>query len=266
MQGLALHRGNLDFKWILFGVDIFARRAYAEKSKTKDGPAIAAAMKRLLDSGLTVIEGSSDFGNEFNNPEMRKLLDDRGIAWRFKDPEDLNALSVVDRVGGIIKGIQYRILQDANSSKWIDKLPQAVESYNSQNNSTVGAPPKEVGGNEVLEHLLIKANSRKLEQNAEIFSRNTKDMEPGSKFRVLVKEKNVRGLRRGFKPTFSGKVYIAKSFPQNGRQVQATSGEIFTMKLVLPVPETSQTVNTQGLTRIMERRKEQTVAARAAKK
>ena len=91
MQGLALHKGNLDYKWILLGVDIFTRRAYAEKSKTKDGPAIASAMKRLLDSGMKAIEGSSDFGNEFNNPEMRKLLDDRRIAWRFKDPEDLNA-------------------------------------------------------------------------------------------------------------------------------------------------------------------------------
>ena len=142
----------------------------------------------------------------------------------------------------------------------------AVESYNSQNNSTVGAPPEEVEDNEVLSHLLTKANSRKLEQNAEIFPRNTKNMEPGSNFRVLVKEKNVRGLRRGFKPTYSGKVYVAKSFPPNGRQVQAVSGEVFTMKLVQPVPETSQTVSTQGLTRIIERRKEQTVAARAAKK
>ena len=105
-----------------------------------------------------------------------------------------------------------------------------------------------------------------METNAEVFARNTKSMELGSKFRVLVKEKNVRGLRRGFKPTFSGKVYIAASFPQNARQVKATTGEVFTMKLVLPVPDTSQTVNTQGLTRIMERRKEQTVAARAAKK
>ena len=57
MQGLALHKGNLGHTWILLGVDIFTRRAYAEKSKTMDGPAIASAMKRLLDSGMKVIEG-----------------------------------------------------------------------------------------------------------------------------------------------------------------------------------------------------------------
>ena len=91
-------------------------------------------------------------------------------------------------------------------------------------------------------------------------------MGPGSKFRVLVREKTIRGMRRGFKPNYSGKVYIAKSFPQNGRQVQATTGEMFTMKLVLHVPETSQTVGTQALDRIEEKRHEQTVAARAAKK
>ena len=226
MQGLASHKGNLDYNWILLGVDIFTGRAYAEKSKTKDGPAIASAMKRLLDSGMKVIEGSSDMGNEFNNPEMRKLLDERNVAWRFRDPEDLNALSTVDRIGGLIKGIQYRMLSANNSSRWIDVLPKAVEGYNSQNNSTVGAPPKEVEENDVLSHLLIKANSRKLETNAEIFSRNSKNMEPGSKFRVLVKEKNVRGLRRGFKPTYSGKVYIAASFPQNARQVKATTGNL----------------------------------------
>ena len=31
MQGLALHKGDLDYKWILLGVDILTRRAYAEK-------------------------------------------------------------------------------------------------------------------------------------------------------------------------------------------------------------------------------------------
>ncbi len=127
----------------------------------------------------------------------------------------------------------------------------------------MGAPPSEVEGNDVLEHLLIKANSRKLRVNEEVFLRNRKNMVVGSKYRVLVKEKQIRGMRRGLKPTYSGRVFIAKAFPQNGRQVQAQTGEIHTMKLVLPVPESSRTVSTQALDRIAERRKEQTVAARA---
>ena len=57
-------------------------------------------MKQLLDSGMEVIEGSSDLGNEFSNPEMRELLDERNVAWRFRDPEDQNALATVDRAGG----------------------------------------------------------------------------------------------------------------------------------------------------------------------
>ena len=197
---------------------------------------------------------------------MKDLLQEKGVGLRFKDPEDQNALAVVDRAGGVIKGIQYRMLQEANASKWIDKLPAVILAYNSSNHSTVGAPPKDVEGNEVLTHLLIKANCEKVEHNAEAFLRNKKNMEPASKFRVLTREKSIRGLRRGFKPNYSGKVYIAKGFPQNGRQVQATTGEIFAMKLVLPVPETSKTVGTQVLDRIEERRHEQTVAARAAKK
>ena len=80
MQGLALHGGNLDFKWIFLGVERFTRMAYAEKPKTKGVPAIAAVFTRPLDSGMKVIEGGSDIGKDFNHPEIRKLLDDRRIA------------------------------------------------------------------------------------------------------------------------------------------------------------------------------------------
>ena len=91
----------------------------------------------------------------------------------------------------------------------MNKIQQAVDSYNFTNSSAVGAPPNMVSeDNSVLNHLLIKANSRKLEVNAQVFLRNSKLLEKGSKFRVLVKEKNIRGLRRGFKPSFSGKVYV----------------------------------------------------------
>ena len=93
---------------------------------------------------------------------------------------------------------------------------------------------------------------------------DSKMPEKGSKFRALVKEKNIRGLRRGFKPSFSGKVYVVFEFLQNGRQVKAESGEVFTTKLVQPVGAESKTMGTQGLTRTAERRKEQTVAQRAA--
>ena len=47
--------------------------------------------------------------------------------------------------------------------------------------------------------------------------------------------------------------------------MKAESGEVFTTKLVQPVSKESKTVGTQGLTRIAERRKEQTVAQRANK-
>ena len=60
---------------------------------------------------------------------------------------------------------------------------------------------------------------------------------------------------------FSGKIYVVKELLQNGRQVKAETGEVFTPKLAQPATAGSRTFGT----RPAERRNEQTAAQRANK-
>ena len=129
-----------------------------------------------------------------------------------------------------------------------------MAAHNSQNKETVGAPPDQVSGNEVLEHLLVKANSEKIRHNSQIFLKMKKGLEIGSPFRLLIPDKRIRGMRRGFQPRMSAKTYKVKEFLQDGRQVKAESSEVFAIKLVKAVPEGSRTVPQQGLARALQER------------
>ena len=120
--------------------------------------------------------------------------------------------------------------------------------------------------NEVLSHLLLKANSEKVRHNAKIFLKMKKGLEIGSPFRALIPDKRIRGLRRGFQARMSGKVYKVKESLRDARQVKAESGEVFSIKLVKAVAEGSRTVPQQGLARALQQRQQKLKDARQANK
>ena len=64
------------------------------------------AMRKVLDenNGADPKEISTDLGGEFG-PAFQGLLQDRGVAFRQKDPQQINALAGVDRTQQSIKSI-----------------------------------------------------------------------------------------------------------------------------------------------------------------
>ena len=159
------------------------------------------------------IELASDAGGEFEkNETVSEFLQERGIGQRFRDPGDRNALGAMDNASGSLKASLYKMMDAQNTSKWIDLLPKAVEAHNSRNHSTIQAPQKSVESNEVLSHLLLKANSEKVRHNAQVSLKTKKGLEIRSPFRALIPDKRIRGLRRGFQARVSGKVFKVKSF------------------------------------------------------
>ena len=114
---------------------------------------------------MQIIEASNDEGGEFKNETVSEFLQERGIGQRFRDPGDRNALGAMDNASGSLKASLYKMMDAKNTSKWIDLLPKAIEAHNSRNHSTIQAPPNSVESNEVLSHLLLKANSEKVRHN-----------------------------------------------------------------------------------------------------
>ena len=86
-----------------------------------------------------------------------------GITLILKPARDLNSLGAVDRAIGTYKTALYKFLKQRNTSIWVDKVQEVADAVNSRVHSTVGAPPDEVEGNEMLSLLILQKNSRNLE-------------------------------------------------------------------------------------------------------
>jgi len=52
--------------------------------------------------------------------------------------------SIVERVQRTIRGRLFKVFTARNTKKWIDVLPQLVESYNNSKHRTIGMNPNEV--------------------------------------------------------------------------------------------------------------------------
>ena len=89
--------GRETYRYILVLIDVFSREVWAAPTKDKTPAAVEPVLRRLL-AGLPKQPAmiSSDKGNEWVGP-VQELLDASGIIRKTKDPNDANALGVVDR-------------------------------------------------------------------------------------------------------------------------------------------------------------------------
>jgi len=94
---------NDGHRYFLLCTNVFNRRCFAEPLKTKSPPEVAASMRKILSRAPAKPEiVSCDAGGEFSGM-FEALLEGEGIVLKTKDPEDRNALAVVDRTIMTIK-------------------------------------------------------------------------------------------------------------------------------------------------------------------
>ena len=89
--------GRETFRYIIVLIEVFPRQVWAEPCQQKTPDAVAVVLRRMLATLPKKPEViSSDKGLEFRGP-VDALLAAKGIVRRTKDPQDTNALGVVDR-------------------------------------------------------------------------------------------------------------------------------------------------------------------------
>ncbi len=148
----------------------------------------------------------------------------------------------------------FRILQSRNTSVWIDKLDLALRALNERPHEAIGgAAPADVDGNEHLQHVILQANTAKLERNHAAYARMRRGLEVGDKFRAPLKRAQ-RGFQRAAAQQYSSQVFTVGAILQSGRQGRAEEdGKIWSTKLVLPVAAGS-TAAGRALTVAQQRR------------
>jgi hypothetical protein len=141
---------------------------------------------------------SSDKGNEWVGP-VQELLDARGIIRKTKDPNDANALGVVDRA---IQTLKKKLAESLSEEpgEWASRIKDVVSAYNSTPHATVHGEPEEVKSNEVQSFLVLQDNAAKLKSNQTLLETRKKQLEEKGAFRRPLKGLNA--FRRGFKAAY----------------------------------------------------------------
>ena len=104
---------------------------------------------------------SSDRGNEMTGV-VNRMLERKGIIHRAKtDKNDMNSLSIIDRV---IQNLRKRLAENLAKSKgeWVQRLHVVTSQYNKTIHPTIRSSPSEFGKNEQTEFMALADNAKKL--------------------------------------------------------------------------------------------------------
>ncbi len=191
--------GRETYRYILVLIDVFSREVFALPTKDKTPAAIEPVLRRLL-AGLPKQPAmiSSDKGNEWVGP-VQELLDASGIIRKTKDPNDANALGVVDRA---IQTLKKKLAESLSEEpgEWASRILDVVKAYNSTPHAAIHGEPEEVKSNEVQSFLVLQDNAAKLKSNQTLLETRKKQLEEKGAFRRPLKGLNA--FRRGFKAAY----------------------------------------------------------------
>ena len=219
-QALETTKGNRGYKFVLLCIDVASRKLRGTPVKGKDGPTMREAFERLFQSGSPKIV-DSDAGGEFKAPEVTALMQERGVAQQFKDPQDRGGIALIDRAPGQFKQAMYKLLQARNTSLFYDKVDDVLRALNERPSEVLGgAQPNDVAGNDHLQHLILTRNTAAMERNHSAFVRMSRGLSVGSKFRAPL-PRIQGGFQRGAATRLSAAVYTVAAALPGGRQVGA---------------------------------------------
>jgi len=179
-------------------------------------------------------EVDTDHGQEFRGA-FQKLLDDKGIGHKEKDPKQVNALAVSDAAMRTLRASMAKDMTERGSGNWHASLKSAVSAYNnSAHTHLMGSEPSDVAESKELTYELRVQAGEDLKHNSELHSDRMAALRKAGGFRTMLPRNT---WARGHQPRWGDKVHRVDRFV--GADVVDTDGGRFPVKLVLPVAATT---------------------------
>lgn len=171
-------RENKGYKYILNIIDIFSKYAYSVPLKSKTGQEVATALESVLKKIQPTTRKTHlvknihvDLGKEFYNKNVQELLDRYKINM-FSTYSGLKA-SICERFNRSIKENMWKKFSLQGNYKWVDMLPNLLETYNNRIHRTIGMRPKDVTINHTAE-ILKRLNKNQVPRKPPKFKVNDK--------------------------------------------------------------------------------------------
>lgn len=255
---LSVHSNQNDgFKFILTVIDVFSKYAFAIPMKNKNAQTVCKAFRTIIDtSGHTPKTVQSDRGSEFKNKIFKAFLSARKIKQNFPMTPSPFKASVVEIFNRTLKTKIFRFfthMKHKNFRRYIDVLPDIMESYNNTKHSATKMKPCDVTHDTVP---AVYANMHR-KHRTEQRTYSVQKLQPNDYVRVALKK---TPLDAGvFKEQWSReyfvidkvinklphKLYKIRDF--NGREVNGKFYEQQLQKIILPPDTVMKVLKTQGL-------------------
>ena len=195
---LRYKKANKGFEYIFAVVDVFTRRAYIRKQKTKDGATCAESLKSIIKEAGVPRLIMSDNDPSFGSKEFTAILDEFDIALDMNVVGDHNALGIIDNFAKRIKYILTDLFNDNHDDDWISYIDTILKVYNETEHKGLqylspNEAQEEENYEQVYHHNLVKSKENK----------TVSDLSIGDKVRV----RTDKVFTKGTDPNFSDMVY-----------------------------------------------------------
>ena len=206
---------NKKYNFILLVVDIFTRKAYAKKCKSKSSENVIKAFESILDeAGESPMTISCDNESAFLSSEFEDILDSHYILLEPNIVNDHAGLGVID---AFCKKLRMVVVKDAsrNGTNWIDVLPKFMKNYNNMPNSALeDIAPDDANKKDDNEALIFEKNLIKSKSNLV-----KSDLSTGDNVRIRVATQYTKASE----PQFSDKVL--KVVSTQGGNIKLSNGQ-----------------------------------------
>lgn len=198
-----LKRQNANHKYVLTVIDVFSKYAWAVPIKTKSANDVKVAFEKVLQTGRKPKYVQSDKGKEFLNKTFQSLLNNNDIQFFTTENDDIKA-GIVERLNRTLKEKLWRYFTHTGKYKYLDVLPDLVNSYNNTLHSSLEMTPKNVTSvnQEVIFHRLYKPSKKQIKR---VWSKSQQRVvKPGDEVRLL---KTRNAFTKGYEPNWTSEIF-----------------------------------------------------------
>ena len=212
MQGL--RKDNQQFNYIMTVIDVFSKKAWAIPVKSKSSKDMLDAFKQLFSQAhpRKPERLQTDAGKEFLNKDVQALLKREGIHHFYSNSDQKAA--VVERFNRTLKTRIWTYFTAHQTQRYLDILPQLIDSYNDTYHRSIGRKPNQV---------------RKEDENeiwVRLYGDGSKGVSRLHRKGELVRVSKVKGVfEKGYMPNWSEENFVVDSDRSNPRRVYKLKDE-----------------------------------------
>ena len=192
------------YRYLLVCIDVFSKFVWVIPLKTKTGPALVTAFKKILESGRKPQKIQTDQGTEFFNKHFKDLMKEEEI--QLYNTYNETKASVVERVIRTLKTRMRRYFTAKKTMRYIDVLQDLVDSYNKSKHRSIQKKPINVTQKNEREvwHTLYGEREKKEPVKYKF--------EIGDQVRI---SKMKRTFEKGYLPNFSKEIFtVSQQIPR----------------------------------------------------